>query len=626
MRRKTRRRATVSTAPATVIALLDADEKKDLLKTLQIDEQALVERADPQWILQWLTVRRGPFIKMAAAFCGLLSTLEATVSGNIRWIVLHDGIRDLKVDFSPQLRRMVAGALSRCELAGEGMSLDERLQRLERTLCDLSKSLRPGPVSRLSSTGKQMQDTASRLRPGPKRARYEQLARMYIRASVEYHPVDAISLAGVVDRLEKLNVIWQRRPRQSGPSPRDSQHIQRAADVARTKLREVRGRVAMEHPLPPRTGSEAAFTHCLMEIAAAETAVIASSAFEEATNDLVDFFHLELWRQRWRLYELWALARLVRHLQSRGARLLRTNRVDRGKWSLKLSNDTSPVLSLALGDVTLDIYYQLFEKRAGRGQMPDLLVRTTGGRDVLVIDPKHGLSFSRGDLRDVAECYAQTSSTVVSCVIDYFPREPQIDRVLHMPRCVVLYGVQPDHPMELALSREIDSAVQALKEGGTVRTEGVAVAALIDASRSTKTIRRRMINLAIAALSRVPFLEHASSTVMLFGGEVIGSASVEDFAQGALDTSTIADGTSFTAALKSGLEHVRRWSGPREVWMFTDGVGELTPRPAITQFRESGTTLRVWVIETTGSTNVLRTFVDAVQGEYNLVRSDAVTH
>jgi hypothetical protein len=62
-------------------------EEREALRAEQGgDDPAEAEAYDASWLLQWLAVRRTPFVKMAAGVCGMLASLEASLRGNISFI------------------------------------------------------------------------------------------------------------------------------------------------------------------------------------------------------------------------------------------------------------------------------------------------------------------------------------------------------------------------------------------------------------------------------------------------------------------------------------------------------------------------------------------------------------
>jgi hypothetical protein len=146
-----------------VLALLDAEEREALRAEQGDEDLAAAETYDASWLLQWLAVRRTPFVKMAAEVCGMLSSLEASLRGNISFIVLPEHGVDLTVDFRPQMRGAVATALRMSELGNSIIGIDRKVRQSMRQLCD---NFRPRPVTRPDSTGKMLLDRHWQIMPG----------------------------------------------------------------------------------------------------------------------------------------------------------------------------------------------------------------------------------------------------------------------------------------------------------------------------------------------------------------------------------------------------------------------------------------------------------------------------
>jgi hypothetical protein len=126
-----------------------------------------------------------------------------------------------------------------------------------------------------------------------------------------------------------------------------------------------------------------------------------------------DFLRTDFWFQRWRIYEIWVLVRILKALGDAGGRVALRD-VDKAVWNLEYSRANRPVASCTFDEVDLDVYYQYFRQRDGdagmtdkSADMPDIAVFERERQTALiVIDPKHGKSFrlsSRGVLSTLTQ-------------------------------------------------------------------------------------------------------------------------------------------------------------------------------------------------------------------------------
>jgi len=168
---------------------------------------------------------------------------------------------------------------------------------------------------------------------------------------------------------------------------------------------------------------------------------------------LADFLRTDFWHQRWRVYEIWVLVWTLRSLQACGAKTQLSN-VEQGVWMLKYGRALEPVAICEIGGKLLEVYYQLYRKRAQANQksaskksadMPDIAVLRKGGRPLCVIDPKHGRSYGRSAVQKVLNTYSTIFkadfTAIVNCLAmeDYQYEETYVGTRLG----VVASGVAP---------------------------------------------------------------------------------------------------------------------------------------------------------------------------------------
>ena len=179
-----------------------------------------------------------------------------------------------------------------------------------------------------------------------------------------------------------------------------------------------------------------------------------------------DFLKSDFWFQRWRIYELWVLSRVLRTLQRVDGRIT-LRRVINGVWQLKYGRDYEPIATCEIGGRHLDFYYQLYREDRDATELPDEKVADMPdiavfervcesntdidsksaffGRAVAVIDPKHGLSFNYKKVDEVLRRYAQQFQPALTAVVNYYPMRayPFNLSILHEKRLILASGVAP---------------------------------------------------------------------------------------------------------------------------------------------------------------------------------------
>ena len=97
----------------------------------------------------------------------------------------------------------------------------------------------------------------------------------------------------------------------------------------------------------------------------------------------------------------------------------------------------------------LDIYYQFYKTDdRGRSSMPDILLMQSdkaGPQALVVVDPKHGRSYSKGRVSRTLRRYSKEHDAVLTAVVNYYPVagyqfKHQADGVRHT---VLASDVQP---------------------------------------------------------------------------------------------------------------------------------------------------------------------------------------
>jgi hypothetical protein len=131
-----------------------------------------------------------------------------------------------------------------------------------------------------------------------------------------------------------------------------------------------------------------------------------------------DFLRTEFWKHRWRLYEIWLLVRVLTALRNAGGHLT-LNGVKDGVWSLQYGRAVAPVATCLVGESPLRIYYQFHVQAHGGADMPDIVV--VGAQPLIVLDPKHGLSYRRAEVQRVLMRYSASFAAKLTAIVNFYP-------------------------------------------------------------------------------------------------------------------------------------------------------------------------------------------------------------
>jgi hypothetical protein len=440
------------------------------------------------------------------------------------------------------------------------------------------------------------------------------MAEQFRSEELEFNPADANGMELVASAAHGLRALGERLL----PDSDDLRSaLREMAALTATKAQEAQAMSSSDFAAAPRALPDWQYAGALQNLDALRSALLAGSETETARDELFDFYSLEFWKQRWRLYELWLLARIVAWLSGLGGEICDAGRIVEGRWSLKFTRDTLPVLGFAWARQRFDLYYQYFDATGERANMPDLALRHQDGAFVFVLDPKHGESYSRKDLNEVCLRYAKAFAPAASCVMNYFPRSNPVERLADDPSCTVLYGIQPDSELLPQLIAEFSNAMQAAWRRRVVA--GATIVVLLDVSASTADVREALYGQLRNALHARLFDLSPMSRVLLFGDRIMAEGTIWSFMDGTLAPSGVAQGTDFHRAFADAMERLDGMPSG-EIWVFTDGQGDLSVEEWSVRITQAGLRLRVWETGPSTSTSRLLELVGAVGGEHCAIR------
>jgi len=145
-----------------------------------------------------------------------------------------------------------------------------------------------------------------------------------------------------------------------------------------------------------------------------------SAACRRVDQGFRNFVRSEFWFQRWRIYELWILCRVIRGAQRQGGSI-ELQGVRDGVWQVKYGRATDPCAILHFPRGRVELYYQLYRANSQGADMPDLALLSPDGGAIVVIDPKHGLSYKRSEFERVLLRYTGGFAADLTAIVNYFP-------------------------------------------------------------------------------------------------------------------------------------------------------------------------------------------------------------
>ena len=95
------------------------------------------------------------------------------------------------------------------------------------------------------------------------------------------------------------------------------------------------------------------------------------------------------------------------------------NGVQEGVWNLRYGRSEAPAATCDIDDTPLDVYYQLHVRSDRGADMPDIAV--IGDQPILVLDPKHGRSYTRSKVQRVLTRYAEGFAATLTAIVNYYP-------------------------------------------------------------------------------------------------------------------------------------------------------------------------------------------------------------
>lgn len=552
------------TDPLSILQMLDDDERHDLADKLglKVFPKAQFHREIAAFSITTLLSEicdiRTPMMEMISEIGKFLTSKQARARSTVRFVLL-DEARGLKVDFAGQMQAAIAECFDERALLKKSTDVSALVRRVELSVQCIVEETRPGAMRRETPRSRYYSAL-----PGPQN---KNLAERYKRTSHEYNPADRESLKQILEEVKSVTAICERLCAAQKIVEADEylgtlRTVQRRTDQ---KFRQVSGSVAYEWPLPPIRIKAEVKTSAIEGIKLLKEALLALTIFNTNVDSLVDFFNLEIWQQRWRVYELWTLIRIFSLFVSLGFEVDLSERVHDSVWSLKFTKDDRPAAYLIKDSDRLQIFYQLYVKTEDAGNMPDIAVRYESGKYLLVVDPKQGRTYSRQDLSETAMRYQKDFTPLITIVHNYYLMEYECEEIDSRSNCLLISDVRPGglgtKPFEEALRSHLPFR----------RAAEISIIALFDVSGSTERAGARLAASFSEHLSNLDAVPSEDSTVVFFNSAIAKTTPLRQVDPNTFKAIKREGGTDSGHALDFAMKAFRAMTIPRSLWIFSDG-------------------------------------------------------
>lgn len=612
-----------------LLELLDLEERGELADHLdlkrpeKLDDKAFQDEIlsiSATTLLEHILQLRQPMIRMLQDIYAFLSRQEVKGRSTTRAVILPRAEKDLKILFDEALTGVIATALDRRRRKASLEAIAQRIGHLTNLLNYHVGTIEPSLVQCETSESLALQEVSG----------LEAIAHQFRQFREVYHQHDIACVEALYSELQEISTKLEQL--NSAAQHKKSAH---AGAVQEVLIKHVYGMRIVEAKLYDMRGSRTdsydatSPTQCiygrdwdglLEEISTLKEIIFAACEFEESATSLYDFLNLEMWRDRWRIYELWMLTHLIDVFERVGFEVDISARVQDEVWDLKFTKDDSPIATLLAQGVTLEIYYQLYEKNAQGGDMPDIAIKEQRGGYVFVLDPKYGRSYRRGELGELAERYAKAFSAKLT-IIHNFYQLPTYDylTVSEDPACMVVSDIAPDTKNLGKLDRDIILALDS--SWLSART-----VMMVDVSGSTSGVRQRLVNAVERVCEKNQIRSSGSSLLVLYSDKMevcLPLRSVRNIKD--LIFNTAGGGTSLSSALQEVISMLAAEVNiPSIILVFTDddpselskGVGDLVA--IVDKLRAMNTRIEVFEVTKSDHTT-LSDFTENNQIKYERI-------
>jgi len=602
------RKRTWSVDPDKVYTLFDDEERAAYHSEFKSTAGQIFEGHQASDLLHWIVQYRSPFIQMASGIGKLLTTLEASIKGNIEFIVATSDGAEFELAFGPQIRRLVQAAAHWEEQTEP--QIETCLRDTQRAIANLCAACTPTLMQRDSQIGAHIRSRAQASQDPGQRMRADIQAGMLMESRPEYSPTDAGLMQDLVKQMEPIDQRLGRSFMDDPAAAHILTAVDRMLDSARTTADRASAQQSRQAPMPNPRLNNNRVARAVQQLEDLEAALHAAKVLESTGETVIEAMALALWKERWRIYELWLFCAICALLVKASVRVNTMNRIVNGRWTLKFSRDPSPVLSCVIGSSTLEIFYQYFEKGDEEGNMPDIAVRSQeAGKWLLILDPKMGRTYRNAELASVCLRYAAAFDAPLSIVANYFPDEPSNEELASKHRAMLCHGLRPNNFSTIA------GALRSSFAGaGLALPPSAAICILIDASGSMSASLKATEQLVLRVIEAAPSLDAASAWIGFFSDSPPDLRPLDQFLNNPEFPQPLGE-TNYKTALMQGADKLVNCEGEREIWLFGDGVDSEGADMLAEMFTQRQIRLLAW----TGPSESIESLCELTGGRFSLV-------
>jgi hypothetical protein len=616
--------------PVELLEMLDLEERKILASEMHLTLPAnLNDRAFEKSIaafsattlLQVIVRLRMSTIEMLKDIYQFLEQEHTTGRTTVRAVLLPDAQDALQKLFSSAMKEALVTALDRKDMLSSIDGLERLAEELRMLVTAQMEDIKGASVRR----GTHISDTIDKsglLNPfHPDRRKWEYIAHHFAKQIVVYDPQDIERVQTFSEDFEaffiKVEDILYAFEKDALSAARLVQTVREELEAIQQALQGKLYHMKVEQAQRGETREEIdepEWEELLEKTRVFKETFLAACHFEMQASLLYDFLNLDLWRERWRIYELWMLTHLLQLFQGLGFTVDTQPRVKRGVWNLKFTKDKNPIALLHGQGVNLKVYYQLYSKEAKGGNMPDIAIQKEDKKYLVILDPKYGESYKREELEKVGLRYANATkfSPDLTVIHNFYAMSSYTyDVISTNPRCLLVSNVRPGSSATAALDAEIIAHVPPswlpLKK---------SVVLLVDSSGSIQQVQERIVKAVEQEFQGLRSSAFPGATLMLFSDSVdkeILFSEVQDIRH---ELAVSGRGTNLASGLNVAIEKVKAMPAPRTVIFFTDGGGNIDIAFMSQKLRAAEVHLKIYEAGASDTSTLLQNLSFLSEGEY----------
>jgi von Willebrand factor type A domain len=612
--------------PGELLKMLDLEERKtlalecDLIPPRNLKDRTFsknISSFSVTTLLRSIVRIRSPVIHMLQEVHQFLDQEEASGRANSHAVVLTGARDDLRIVFHSNIKRAIAIALADSAVSFSD-SLEKQAENLKDSIAIFLQNIYPDSIRYESAEYLEAKEdpwvSGSGLTP-------EQLGIPFSRRNV-YHPQDLTDLQTYCEELQSfIAKVEQVMYQQSENDRLLAQKTDGILNQLRTGLEAIDDELfQIEYHQPrwydrdqPSPSIDSNDWQRLRErTQVLQEDFFAACAFQNEERLLFDFLRLPLWRERWRIYELWMLTHLIQLFAHLGFTVDIHERISNACWDLKFTKDQLPIAILRIEQIQLEVYYQLYSKELDKGNMPDIAVKMKDSKFLIVLDPKHGTSYTKAGLVKTAKRYAQYFSPEITIIHNFYPIDSYEYEVIdEKPRCLVVSNICPGSTSVSRIDKEVTSLLLA---NNLIHKQSLVL--LVDVSSSIYEVRERVVLSVKKEFQKLQNSNELSGSLILFNDRIIRDLHLSKVQSIDEVVDMFSGGTNLTFGIEAALEKLEGMPIPRMLLLFTDGQDTFDILSLGQRICLVGAQLKVYEIVSSYTKTSLQELSRITNGEY----------